>query len=163
MSDPLGLNVVRNLTDKLYDKRKLGAQEVETLVKDLNAEGDKERILAILDYLIVNFSTSPTGNHRKGALIALAAVAIALGNVGTLLSTLFFLNNAEQDSFPLLSKLVPPVLKSFADQDPRVRYYACEAMYNISKVARSKILPFFNEIFDGLFKVGLSSSTEDYH
>ena len=29
---------------------------------------------------------------------------------------------------------MPPVLNSFADQDSRVRYYACEALYNIAKV-----------------------------
>lgn len=27
-----------------------------------------------------------------------------------------------------------PVLNSFSDQDSRVRYYACEALYNIAKV-----------------------------
>merc|ERR1712137_788866 len=137
MTDPLGPNTARNLCDKLYDKRKQGAQEVEMLVKELSASDEKDRILQIVDYLIVNFSTSPNGNHRKGALIALAAVTIALG----------------PDSYPLLTKLVPPVIKSFSDQDSRVRYYACESMYNISKVARSKIMPFFNEIFDGLFKL----------
>ncbi len=31
-------------------------------------------------------------------------------------------------------KIVPPVLQSFTDQDSRVRYYACEALYNIAKV-----------------------------
>lgn len=31
-------------------------------------------------------------------------------------------------------KIVPPVLNSFTDQDSRVRYYACEALYNIAKV-----------------------------
>lgn len=31
-------------------------------------------------------------------------------------------------------QIVPPVLNSFADQDSRVRYYACEALYNIAKV-----------------------------
>ena len=34
------------------------------------------------------------------------------------------------------------------------RYYACEALYNVSKVARDDVLPFFNRIFDGLSKVG---------
>lgn len=53
-----------------------------------------------------------------------------------------------------LKELVPPVLACFADNDSRVRYYACEAMYNISKVARTDILEFFNRIFDGLSKVG---------
>lgn len=31
-------------------------------------------------------------------------------------------------------QIVPPVLESFVDQDSRVRYYACEALYNIAKV-----------------------------
>lgn len=31
-------------------------------------------------------------------------------------------------------QIVPPVLLSFSDQDSRVRYYACEALYNIGKV-----------------------------
>jgi hypothetical protein len=35
----------------------------------------------------------------------------------------------------------------------QVRYYACESLYNIAKVARGKTLPYFTEIFDGLCKV----------
>ena len=35
-----------------------------------------------------------------------------------------------------------------------MRYYACEALYNIAKVARGSVLPFFNNVFDGLSKVG---------
>ena len=45
------------------------------------------------------------------------------------------------------------VLTCFEDQDARVRYYACESLYNISKVARGAVLVFFNNIFDGLCKV----------
>lgn len=52
-----------------------------------------------------------------------------------------------------LSEIVPPVLACFTDADARVRYYACEAMYNISKVAKGEILRFFNDIFDALCKV----------
>jgi vacuole morphology and inheritance protein 14 len=37
--------------------------------------------------------------------------------------------------FHVVQKIVPPVLNSFTDQDSRVRYYACEALYNISKVS----------------------------
>jgi vacuole morphology and inheritance protein 14 len=47
---------------------------------------------------------------------------------------------------------VPPVLACFTDQDARVRYYACEAMYNIAKVAKGEILIYFNHIFDALCK-----------
>ena len=45
------------------------------------------------------------------------------------------------------------MLACFQDQDARVRYYACESMYNIAKVAKGEILPFFNEVFDALSKV----------
>lgn len=49
---------------------------------------------------------------------------------------------------------MPPVLACFTDQDARVRYYACESMYNIAKVAKGEVLPYFNDIFDALCKVG---------
>lgn len=52
-----------------------------------------------------------------------------------------------------LKEIVPPVLACFSDQDARVRYYACEAMYNIAKVAKGEILLFFNDVFDALCKV----------
>ena len=52
-----------------------------------------------------------------------------------------------------LGTIVPPVLRSFSDQDSRVRYYACEALYNIAKVARGDIVPFFNDIFEALCKL----------
>ena len=48
---------------------------------------------------------------------------------------------------------MPPVLMCFGDQDSRVRYYACESMYNIAKVARGSILHYFNELFDAMSKV----------
>lgn len=51
---------------------------------------------------------------------------------------------------------MPPVLACFSDQDARVRYYACESMYNIAKVAKGEILLFFNDIFDALAKVSVS-------
>jgi hypothetical protein len=52
-----------------------------------------------------------------------------------------------------LKEIVPPVLACFTDQDARVRYYACESMYNIAKVAKGEILLFFNDVFDALCKV----------
>ncbi|KAK3603797.1 hypothetical protein CHS0354_042797 [Potamilus streckersoni] len=57
------------------------------------------------------------------------------------------------DSSIYVSELVKPVLACFHDQDSRVRYYACEALYNIVKVTRGSVLPFFNDIFDGLSKL----------
>jgi Vacuolar protein 14 C-terminal Fig4p binding/Vacuolar 14 Fab1-binding region len=75
-------------------------------------------------------------------LIGLAAAAIALGS---------------DEVARYLAEIVPPVLACFTDQDARVRYYACEAMYNIAKVAKGEILLFFNEIFDALCKLAADS------
>jgi len=58
-----------------------------------------------------------------------------------------------QELAKYLEVIVPPVLACFTDQDARVRYYACEAMYNIAKVAKGEILIYFNHIFDALCKV----------
>lgn len=59
-----------------------------------------------------------------------------------------------QDSTSYIPDLVRPVLACFNDADSRVRYYACEALYNVVKVARGAVLEYFNDIFDGLSKVG---------
>ena len=58
-----------------------------------------------------------------------------------------------KDSTSYVQELVKPVLTCFFDSDSRVRYYGCESLYNIVKVAKGAVLPFFNEIFDGLSKV----------
>jgi len=58
----------------------------------------------------------------------------------------------------MLPQLLPPVLSAFSDPDARVRYTACEALYNIAKVARSSCVAHVNAIFDGLFK--LSADTD---
>ena len=49
--------------------------------------------------------------------------------------------------------LIPPILTCIADQDSKIRYLACESLYNLAKAARGHVLRFFNEIFDSLSKV----------
>jgi vacuole morphology and inheritance protein 14 len=78
---PLQQSTTRNLSDKLYEKRKMGALEVEQLVKELNVSKDHEKIKLVISHLVKNFSDSSQGNSRKGGLIALAATAIGLGSV----------------------------------------------------------------------------------
>ena len=78
-----------------------------------------------------DFATSTNANHRKGGLIGLAATAIGL----------------MQDIHLYLDALLPPVLHCFDDPESRVRYYSCESLYNIAKVARGHILKYFNQIF----------------
>jgi vacuole morphology and inheritance protein 14 len=134
--------VQRALNDKLYDKRKVGALELERLIRDLVAQKDYSRVEAVLDQLCNDFAYAVHQPHaRNGGLIGLAAAAIALGS----------------ELARYLEVIVPPVLACFTDQDARVRYYACEAMYNIAKVAKGEILIYFNHIFDALCKLGADS------
>ncbi|PFH55327.1 hypothetical protein XA68_18572 [Ophiocordyceps unilateralis] len=138
-------NIQRALNDKLYDKRKVGALELEKIIRDLVVARDLQRVCDILEQLVNDYAYAVHQAHaRNGGLIGLAAAAIALGAV-------------PQELPRYLSKIVPPVLACFTDHDARVRYYACEAMYNIAKVAKGEILVYFNNIFDQLCRLGADS------
>ncbi|KAG4162861.1 hypothetical protein ERO13_D01G140100v2 [Gossypium hirsutum] len=144
MADALSVipaSVLRNLSDKLYEKRKNAALEVEGIVKQLALSGDHEKISAVIKLLAKEFTYSPQANHRKGGLIGLAAATVGLTS----------------EAAQHLEQIVPPVLNSLSDQDSRVRYYACEALYNIAKVVRGDLIIFFNQIFDALCKLSADS------
>jgi vacuole morphology and inheritance protein 14 len=110
---------------------------VTALIKSLNEHHEKEKIVSVINLLAHEFARSRNVHHRKGGLIGLAAAAIGLGT----------------DIDPYLNHLIPQVLECFDDPESRVCYYACESLYNISKVARTNVLRFFNQIFDGLCKL----------
>ncbi|KAM0936100.1 putative vacuole morphology and inheritance protein [Dioscorea sansibarensis] len=133
--------VLRNLADKLYEKRKNAALEIEGIVKQLAMAGEHDKITAIINLLTTEFTFSPQANHRKGGLIGLAAATVGLTS----------------EAAQHLEQIVPPVLTSFLDQDSRVRYYACEALYNIAKVVRGEFIVYFNQIFDALCKLSADS------
>ncbi|XP_019432672.1 PREDICTED: protein VAC14 homolog isoform X2 [Lupinus angustifolius] len=133
--------VLRNLADKLYEKRKNAALDVEGIVKQLATNGEHHKITAVINLLTNEFTYSSQANHRKGGLIGLAAATVGLTS----------------EAAQHLEQIVPPVLSSFSDQDSRVRYYACEALYNIAKVVRGDFIIFFNQIFDALCKLSADS------
>jgi vacuole morphology and inheritance protein 14 len=60
--------VLRQIGDKLYEKRKVAALEVEQIVKRLATAGDQNRIRLIIDKLIAEYAFSPQANHRKVGL-----------------------------------------------------------------------------------------------
>ncbi|XP_053558318.1 protein VAC14 homolog [Bombina bombina] len=134
---PLTANIVRALNDKMYEKRKVAALEIEKLVREFVAQNNTAQIKHVILILSQEFALSQHPHSRKGGLIGLAACSIALG----------------KDSGQYLKELIEPVLTCFNDSDSRLRYYACEALYNIVKVARGSVLPHFNVLFDGLSKL----------
>jgi vacuole morphology and inheritance protein 14 len=75
-------NVQRALSDKLYDKRKSGALELEGLIRDSLAANDHDRIAKIVNQLCHDYAYQVHQPHaRNGGLIGLAAASIALGPV----------------------------------------------------------------------------------
>ncbi|KAI1438169.1 vacuole morphology and inheritance protein [Xylaria sp. CBS 124048] len=135
-------HIARLLNDKLYEKRKSGALELERSIREHMIGKDYSRVESIIQHLCDEYAYAVHQPHaRNGGLIGLAAAAIALG--------------PELPRY--LDIIVPPVLACFTDQDARVRYYACESMYNIAKVAKGEILRYFNHIFNALCKLGADS------
>lgn len=141
-SEILPPHLLRSLGQKEYEKRKGAALEIETAIKELRDAGQSERVAAVVHYVAHDLAGSPHPNVRKGALHALAGVAIGL-----------------REELPrFLPEILPPILASFCDPDCRVRYYACESLYNVAKVARAHTVAHFNDIFEALFK--LSADTD---
>ncbi|KRZ68337.1 Protein VAC14 -like protein [Trichinella papuae] len=135
-SSILSTSLVRHLTDKIYEKRKVGALELQKLVVDYTNQNQMEQVEKIIS--ILNGYVRALNPHtRKGGLLGLAAVAIALGK------------HSEKYS----NVLLVPVLECLQDTDTRVRYYACEASYNIIKIARETALLQFSVLFDALCKL----------
>lgn len=119
--------------------------ELEKLVKQCVAEGDYARIDKIIDELCRDYAYAlHQPMARNAGLMGLAAAAIAL-------------STNEVGNY--LSHILPPVLACFGDQNDQVRFYACESLYNIAKIAKGEILVYFNEVFDVLCKV--SADTEN--
>ncbi|CUA69135.1 hypothetical protein RSOLAG22IIIB_03813 [Rhizoctonia solani] len=136
--------IVRGLNDKLYDKRKASALDLEKLVRECHTSGDSHRINTIIDQLIDLFSSTTNPLHaRNGGLIGLAAAAIALG----------------VEVAVYMDKFIGPLLRCFDDSESRVRYFACESMYNIAKVSKGEILVYFNPIFDHLSRLAADAET----
>lgn len=104
--------------------------------------------LTMINRLIIvlgrKFCLSTIPNVRKGGLLGLAAVMVGFKN-GSKPQT--------QPPIEIVEECVRPILTCFLDSDSRVRYYACESLYNVTKVAEANILPIFDSIFDNMAKV----------
>ena len=138
LESPLPPMVQRGLGDRSNEKRKNAALEIEALIKSLQEAQNFNMIHSVIAILSKDFCTSMNSNYRKGGLVGLAATAIGL---------------MQHNSQNFLTVLLPPILHCFDDPESRVRYYACESLYNVAKVSREAILPYFNQIFEGLTKL----------
>ncbi|OMJ23346.1 Protein VAC14-like protein [Smittium culicis] len=107
-------------------------------MRELVSEYDKNSVSSVLIEISEELVSSSKETARSGGVLALAACSIALG---------------PENVYEYLDFIVPPILTCLSDLDPKVRYYSCEALYNVAKVARGSILGWFNEITDMLSRV----------
>lgn len=134
--------LLKSLYDQKYERRKFAALELEKDLLNFLNKNELNKIKLIIDQLSNSLNKDKPINIKNGGLIGLAAAAIALNDN---------LNN-------YLDVIINPILLCFNDQDSRIRYFACESMYNIAKVSKSNLLPYFDQLFENLIK--LSSDTE---
>ncbi|XP_076470897.1 protein VAC14 homolog [Babylonia areolata] len=127
----------RALVDKAYQKRKAAALELERIVKTHVSNGSLAEVIQILKYLGGDLAQSDNPVRRRGGVLGLAAVSIALGTY----------------TKEFTRELILPALACCQDPDSSVQFQACETLFNIIKVLRSTALPFFNELFEALCKL----------
>ena len=147
----------RALGDKLYEKRKLGALEVERLVRSMlvgNQSGEDgivvssstARLDTLCAFLIDSFAQHENANKRKGGLLGLAALLVGVARVTPVSGDDGVSpggtegDGGSEITNRILNRAVPEILTAFKDCDPRVRYYACESMYNVVKTFRLPLL-----------------------
>ncbi|CAH8677089.1 unnamed protein product [Schistosoma rodhaini] len=138
---PLSSSCVKNLVDKLFDKRKLASQEVERVVKDYISQDKLSDISRIIGYFSQDFIQSANPHTRKGGLFGLASVAIGLN----------------EDACLFHGPIILPIIRTFHDNDPRVRHYACEALFNVMKITRKETLNYLSDVLDAISR-GVSDS-----
>ncbi|TGZ61151.1 hypothetical protein CRM22_008137 [Opisthorchis felineus] len=131
---PLTSSCVKNLVDKLFEKRKLAATEIERITKESFTSEKRGDVVKLIGYFTQDFITSHNPHTRKGGLLGLASVVIGLN----------------QNAAMYYKSIFPPVLRTIHDNDPRVRYYACETLYNVMKITRKETLDLLSEVFDAI-------------
>ncbi|KAJ1953208.1 hypothetical protein EC988_003121, partial [Linderina pennispora] len=134
--------VGKALSDKLYDKQRAATLKIEQQVRSALDADDDQIIYQIIAELTTDFATSERESSRIGGLVALGSVSTALTHV-----------NIPQ----FLPQMILPIISAMSDGESKVRYFACESLYNVAKVSRGHILRWFNEIFDGLARVTADS------
>lgn len=107
------------------------------MVQEFAKTKSTTQIKKLIETFTTQYCNSKDPNRRKGGLIALASVAIALGS----------------DSDAYVGELLAPVLNCLLDPDTRVRYFASESLYNIVKISRQAIIPMFPEVFSALSRL----------
>lgn len=139
---PLSSACIKALVDRLDDKRKFAASEIEKMTVEFSMSNNTYMVNRLITVLGQRFCYSHNQNTRKGGLLGLAAVMIGYKS-----------GSNTEPSTEMVDMVIGPILTCLLDSDARVRYYACESLYNVIKVIRKGVLPHFQSIFDTLSRL----------
>lgn len=130
--------VLVSLAHKRYERRRLGAMEIEKMVRSLVYQNELDRVRAILLLLSDDYVRSTSEDARKGGVVALAACAIGLKKADDE-------DAAVQECRDLI---LASVVHACQDHSQRVRYYATESLFNVVKVIPSLAVQHFFILFE---------------
>jgi hypothetical protein len=130
--------VLVSLAHKRYERRRLGAMEIEKMVRSLVYQNELDRVRAILLLLSDDYVRSTSEDARKGGVVALAACAIGLKKAHDT-------DAAVQECRDLI---LASVVHACQDHSQRVRYYATESLFNVVKVIPSLAVQHFFILFE---------------
>ena len=130
--------VLVSLAHKRYERRRLAAMEIEKVVRSLVVQEDYSRVRAILLLLSDDYVRSTNEDARKGGAVALAACAIGLKKA----------NEKRRDVIECRDLILASVVHACQDHSQRVRYYATESLFNVTKVIPSLAVQHFFILFE---------------
>jgi vacuole morphology and inheritance protein 14 len=121
----------------------------DRMTRDFANADNQGQLKRLIQVLGKEMSLSQNSNMRKGGLIGLSAVAIALGKVRTEESQDSHVTICYdlQDVEPYTGLMIDPILPCVTDTDARVRFYAIESLFNVTKVGREHVIPSFTDMF----------------
>ncbi|XP_075082941.1 protein VAC14 homolog isoform X2 [Nicotiana tabacum] len=148
--------VLRNLSDKLYEKRKNAALELEGIIKQLTGAGDHDKITAVINLMTQEYTYSPQAHNRKGGLIGLAAVTVGLtSEAAQHLEDI--VTESEQFS---IEEFIPLLRERMNVLNPHVRQFLVGWITVLDSVPDIDMLGFLPDFLDGLFNMLSDSSHE---
>jgi len=130
--------VLVSLAHKRYERRRLAAMEIEKVVRSLVIQDDYNKVRAILLLLSDDYVRSTNEDARKGGAVALAACAIGLKKA----------NEKRRDVIECRDLILASVVHACQDHSQRVRYYATESLFNVTKVIPSLAVQHFFILFE---------------
>jgi len=117
------------------EKRKQATLEIERLIRTVY-ENHPEMMKNVLIYIKVEVE-SPASRNKKAALLAFSSISLTI------------INKKPEDIHLILESCC----KAINDEDSRIRFAACESIYNILNTCRCLLINEICFLWDNMVKV----------